>query len=907
MRHLLSLVLVLLASLNLAAASIKVTGTVLDGQSSESLIGASVMEQGTTNGSITDIDGNFTLTVEEGATLEISYIGYASRTIKVRKAGDQGVIEMESEAVTLSDVTITGQMAVQRKTPVAVSQVTALEIEDKLMGNTEFVEVLKNTPGVHYNREGGGWGDSEIYMRGFDNTNVAVLVNGVPMNGMEDSKVYWSNWQGLGDVTSVMQTQRGLGAAKMSAPSVGGTINIITKGIDAKKGGSISYALGNDGFNKVMFTVSTGLMNNGWAITVLGSKTWGNGYIMGTDFSGYSYFANISKRINERHQLSLTGFGAPQWHNQRAYQNGLTMSEWNSIKRYMKDGMHWTRYNPMVGHLNGEKFNANHNVYHKPQISLNHVWQIDHKSSLSSSAYVSIGRGYGLTAENGLNSTLTYSDLTSAATYGKLKKKFWVDATGEFDYDAVVAANQASNYGAEIVLCENRNYHNWYGITSTYSNRLKDMIDLTAGIDLRYYEGLHNAVICNMLGSAYYVDATRSGSAIKAEYNARKLDENWVNEKLGIGDVCYRDYTGYVVQEGAFLQAEYSKDAWSAFINGAINLNHYWKYDRYYYDADHARSNTLTFLGGTIKAGANYNINSHNNVYVNVGYISRAPKFDKGAFMNASTSNVENREARNEQVASAEIGYGFHNEFVNIAINGYFTEWMDKTMTAYTTLDNQSTGYLNMTGVDARHMGLEFELKSRPTKWLEINAMLSIGDWQWDKDGVKGYYYDEQGTPVSKTGTFTTAGAEDHAWAMINMKGIKVGGSAQTTANLGVTFKPFKGFRIGAEYTLYDRNYSYYSFSGSNLSINKSVNVMAPMKLPTGGQMDMRASYSFPMGKCNATISGNINNVLDQIYIEKAWNPSTVTSASVTEANMDNIYMFFSYGRTWNLRLKVAF
>ncbi|MBQ0118518.1 MAG: carboxypeptidase-like regulatory domain-containing protein [Bacteroidales bacterium] len=907
MRHYLSLTIALFAVLNTALAGIKVTGTILDQQTDESLIGASVMEQGTSNGTITDIDGNFTITVEENATLEISYIGYANHTIKVRKAGSLGIIKLESEVVTLSDVTITGQMAVQRKTPVAVSQVTALEIEERLMGNTEFVEVLKNTPGVHYNREGGGWGDSEIYMRGFDNTNVAVLVNGVPMNGMEDSKVYWSNWQGLGDVTSVMQTQRGLGAAKMSAPSVGGTINIITKGIDAKKGGHISYALGNDGFNKVMFTVSTGLMKNGWAVTVLGSKTWGNGYIMGTDFSGYSYFANISKRINERHQLSLTGFGAPQWHNQRAYQNGLTMSEWNSIKRYMKDGMHWTRYNPMVGHLNGEKFNANHNVYHKPQISLNHVWQIDHQSSLSSSAYVSIGRGYGLTAENGLNSTLTYSDLTSAATYGKLKKKFWVDATGEFDYDAVVAANQASEYGSEIVLCENRNYHNWYGVTSTYSNRLKDMIDLTAGIDVRYYEGIHNAVICDMLGGAYYIDATRSGSAIKAEYNSRKNDPAWVNEKLGIGDVCYRDYTGYVVQEGAFLQAEYSKDAWSAFVNGAVNLNHYWKYDRYYYDAAHARSNTLTFVGGTIKAGANYNINNHNNIYLNVGYISRAPKFDKGAFMNASTSNVENREARNEQVASAEIGYGFHNEFVNIAVNGYFTEWMDKTMTAYTTLDNQSTGYLNMTGVNARHMGLEFELKSCPTRWLEINAMLSIGDWQWDKDGVKGYYYDEQGTPVSKTGTFTTAGAEDHAWAMINMKGIKVGGSAQTTANLGVTFKPFKGFRIGAEYTLYDRNYSYYSFSGSNLSINKSVDVMAPMKLPTGGQMDMRASYSFPLGKCNATISGNINNVLDQIYIEKAWNPSTVTSASVTEANMDNIYMFFSYGRTWNIRLKVAF
>ena len=47
-------------------------------------------------------------------------------------------------------------------------------------------------------------------------------------------------------------------------------------------------------------------------------------------------------------------------------------------------------------------------------------------------------------------------------------------------------------------------------------------------------------------------------------------------------------------------------------------------------------------------------------------------------------------------------------------------------------------------------------------------------------------------------GNITEPGAADHAWALINMKGINVGGSAQTTANLGVTFKPFKGFRIGA-------------------------------------------------------------------------------------------------------------
>lgn len=437
-----------------------VSGVVEDAATGEPLIGVSVVEQGTTNGNVTDLDGYFSLNLQQAnPVLQLSYVGYTTLEVPVSHKGSLGVISMEAETVGLQDITITGQMAVSRKTPIAVSQVTALDIEQKVV-NGEFVEILKSTPGVHYNREGGGWGDAEIYMRGFDNTNIAVLVNGVPMNGMEDSKVYWSNWQGLSDVTSVMQTQRGIGASKMSAASVGGTINVITKGIDAKKGGSLSYAMGNDGFNKVLFSVSTGLMNNGWAVTILGGRTWGNGYIQGTSFTGYNYFVNISKRINDRHQLSLTGFGAPQEHYQRAYQNGLTMSEWNSIKKYMKDGVHWTRYNPMVGTLNGKEFNSNKNVYHKPQISLNHVWQIDHKSSLSSTAYVSIGRGYGWTAEAGLNSTHSYSDLTSAATYGKLKKIFWNDENGTFAYDQVVAENKASEYGSQLVLCQNRNYHN---------------------------------------------------------------------------------------------------------------------------------------------------------------------------------------------------------------------------------------------------------------------------------------------------------------------------------------------------------------------------------------------------------------------------------------------------------------
>ena len=899
----------LAATLTVLAETHKVTGIVQDSKTGEFLIGVSILEEGTTNGVITDIYGNFSITVPEDATLLLSYIGYRPLKISAKKS-NQGAILMDPEAVTLEDVTITGQMARSQQTPVAVSQIVALDIEERL-GGQEFPEVLKSTPGVHANGQGGGWGDSEIWMRGFDNTNVATMINGVPMNDMEGGTVYWSNWQGLADVTTVMQTQRGMGASKLSAPSVGGTINIVTRGIDAKKGGMVMYSLGNDNSNKIAFSVSTGLMKSGWAITVLGTKSWGDGYIQGTGYSGYSYFVNISKRINDKHQLSLTGFGAPQHHWTRPSGNSgaLTLAEWNNVRKFMKDGMDYRRYNPSYGYNNaGKQVGTNYNQYHKPHISLNHVWQIDYKSSLSTAVYVSIGRGFGNTAEASPYSQYAYSDLTRGAYNGVLTTTFRRE-DGTFDYGAVEDINAASESGSQLIIAENRNDHNWYGLVSTYNNKfLNETLDLTAGIDLRYYQGIHSAVISDLLSGSYFIDATRANS-VKAENNYHRNDPQWTYQKQNVGDVVYRDYTGHVMQEGAFATLEYTYKPVSAFITGSICYTNYWREDRFYYDEAHRKSELVGFLGGTIKGGVNYNITQHHNVFINAGFISRAPKFN-GAFMTSNTSHAVNRDAANEKIASVEVGYGFQNQYVHLLFNGYYTRWMDKTMSRSTTLSDQSNGYINMNGVGAQHMGLELEIKSRPTKWLEINAMLSLGDWRWKGKDVIGYIFDEHGNAVTADGKQTTPYCTDegkeHAWAKIDVDNIRVGGQAQTTANLGVLFKPFKGFRIGAEYTLYNRNYSYYSFSGSNLVTGKTVSIVAPYKCPTGGSMDARVSYSFDLGTVHATLAANVNNVLNQHYIEKAWSANAVTQ-TIAENTIDNIYFFYNKGRQWNIRLKIQF
>lgn len=259
-----------------AMADVVCRGRVLDEQG-EPAVGAVVAVPGSKTGVPTDIDGNFKISVPDNAkTLKISYLGYFDENVPV--SAQMGVIELRPESKMLQDVVVTQSVARTRKTPVALSQVDALTIDTKL-GAQEFPEILKTTPGVWATPDGGGFGDSKINMRGFKSENVAVLINGVPINDMEWGGVYWSNWAGLSDVTSNMQTQRGLGAALVSAPSVGGTINITTRSLDAKRGGTAWYGMGNDLMNQFGFSASTGLMKNGWAITILGSRRWGDGMV----------------------------------------------------------------------------------------------------------------------------------------------------------------------------------------------------------------------------------------------------------------------------------------------------------------------------------------------------------------------------------------------------------------------------------------------------------------------------------------------------------------------------------------------------------------------------------------------------------------------------------------------------
>ena len=600
-----------------------VKGYVRDAETDEPLVGVSVQIEGTLSGTQTGLNGEYSLQVESNKTLIFSYVGYETRLIEASDATVADV-KLKSTTIELKDVTVTSQIAIQRKTPVAVSNISFETIEEKL-GNAEFPEVLKSTPGVYATKSGGGYGDSTINMRGFKSENIAVMVNGVPVNDMEWGGVYWSNWAGLSDVTRTMQTQRGLGASKVSSPSVGGSINIITKAHEAKKGGSAQYTIGNDGYNKLLFNISSGMLNGGWAFTVLGSRTWGNGYIQGTGFEGWNYFLNISKIINDDHTLSFTVFGAPQEHYQRSSYDQLTIAEWQRVGSYMNGDSPY-KYNPTYGFgLNGQRKASSFNQYHKPQLSLNWNWDLGQKSSLSTVVYASIGRGNGYSGQGGYNLPDAATKYTNSNWYGTsngLINNTFRNDDGTFAYNKIEEINANSSTGSLLAMSKSKNFHNWVGLISTYTTPFSKNIDFYGGVDFRYYKGVHTNELIDLYGGKYFIDEA-SRKNVKATNNAAAADPNWKMQKLGVGDVVYRDYDGFVMQEGAFAQVEGSflEKNLNAFVAGSVSNTSYWRYDRFYYDAEHARSKTLNFLGYTVKGGLNYNFATYHNVFVNTGFI----------------------------------------------------------------------------------------------------------------------------------------------------------------------------------------------------------------------------------------------------------------------------------------------
>jgi len=805
---------------------------------------------------------------------------------------------------TLDEVVVTSgviDIAKVRETPIAVSTISPSEITLKT-GNLEFPEIMNNTPGVYATKQGGGYGDSRLSLRGFDQRNTSFLINGQPVNDMENGWVYWSNWQGLTDVASGIQIQRGLGASRLAVPSVGGTVSIFTKAAQKSEGGSVLQMVGNDGYLKTGASYNTGKNEDGWATSFLLSKWQGNGYVYNTSGEGWTYFGAVGYAPEgSDHEFNLSVLGAGQWHHQR--------DVWVSIRDYENFGDEGIdqRWNSNGGTLNGEEFSMRRNFYNKPLATLNWDWDINSNLTLNTSLYGSAGRGGG-TGPRGRN---YYNAETDILPFRKDLTEHYLengrgsrDENGFIDFDAIVAYNQANTDGytgdisgfeglligsngyrdsnvnrSVLVRRASMNSHNWVGGISNLEYEVGNW-KTSVGVDLRNYTGYHYRTLNNLMGlDGYYSTGNDNsmGQIIETTIDASPFRNTGLNgpkiDYYNVGKVGWQGLNGL---------AEYGTERLTAVVQAGVSNQSFQRID-YFDQVGNPESEVQNQLGGYIKGGANYNIDEKSNVFFNTGFISRQPLFD-AVFPNYA--NEINPDLQNEEIRSLELGYGFVGRDLTMNVNAYTTTWGNRFVTRSLTNQQGVDGFAQFRDIDVVHNGIEVEGKYRVNNNTKLRGMLSMGDWRYTKD-FEAELFDEDQQSIG-TGT-------------LYLKDAKVGDAAQFVAVMGLDQRIGKKVNMDLNYRFVDGLYADYSITDSDFTQPDN---QGALKLPSYGLVDL--GLTLRSGKF--TFRGNVNNLLNTTYIAESNSNIHADENSVTWNGVDvRNSVWFGFGRTWNASLRYNF
>ena len=858
-----------------------VTGTITDSDLGGPLSGANIIEEGTNNGAVSDFDGNFSLNVSNNSgAISITYLGYSSQSISFtlsNGSANLGTITLDLDADALGEIVIIGNgiidLAGDRRTPMAVSTITASEIQLKVAGNVEFTEALKNMPSVYVSNQNGGFGDSAIYLRGFDDSNTAFLLNGQPINSVEDGRMFWSNWAGMADVATAVQVQRGLGASKLAISSVGGTVNIISKSTEKKQGGFVRLLGGNDSYIKGTFGYNSGLNESGWAFSFMIDHWQAHRkYSIGTAGQGQNYLFSVGYRPNDKHAFNFLITGAPQWHDQNFS---------DSLEDYEEHGQ---KQNANSGFLNGERFTERRNYYHKPVSNLNWDFEINESTNLSTVLYASWGRGGG-TGSLGSSSNRV--------------RKF----NDEIDFDQIVLNNIASaengigNFSDSYIRRASVNNHNWYGLLSSLTIESGENWTFNVGFDSRLYSGDHFRQVNDLLGLSGFND-NRNTDRPDDYVFSQEFEANPWKSLTDFADEANRtqyDYSEDINYLGGSGQIEYADDSFSAFIQGAFSTQSYERQGRFSGNDSNNNDNDdglgtsekVDKTGYNVKGGLGYSIDGHHTFFGNAGYYSRQPYLDN-IFVDIRNSNVlVSPDVDNEEITGYEAGYRYKGGKWRINVDVYRTEWGNRFVAAGGSLiipnckegggDCEIFFTDRFTDVTQIHQGVEVDISFRPDdrKW-GMHWMTSIGNWKYDGE-----------TPFTRqdddSGEFFDSGTLD-------LTGTKVGLAPQTTAGIGLNFNVCENITVDGSYIIYTDLYGFVDVDDV-IEAAQAGEVYQAERLDAYLLGDVGLTYKFVFGDNDFTFRGNVYNVFNDFYI----------------SNRDRFGYQLGVGRTWNASLRYEF
>jgi len=891
-------------------------GVILD-TNSKPLEGANVVVVGTTYGAVSNETGVAHIDIPAGTyDVTASFIGYSSVTKSVVVGDKMATLNfvLEQNFVALSDVEVLASRA-SDNTPVAFTNVTKEEFETRL-GSQDIPMILNTTPSVYATQQGGGAGDARINIRGFNQRNIAVMINGVPQNDMENGWVYWSNWDGVGDTAASIQVQRGLSAVNLATPSIGGTMNIITDPTSFEKGGKFKQEAGENGFLKTTFNYNTGLMlNDKLALSGTIVRKTGDGIIDGTWTDAWAYYLGASYAISDKQRFELYAIGAPQRHGQNLYKQNIAtysqelagdidgydtdaFAEGNKFEteagRFFNQNVapidpsytgkqYWYMYGANTTNRYSSNFlNERENFFHKPLVNLNHFLELNDKMRMSSVFYWSGGSGGG---------TGTYGSVSRMpAVEGQ---RWYASSPWTWDWNAEIAQN-SDNIDENFSTTENRstgilrnsiNRQDTYGLISKLNYVVNPELELQFGLDWRTAGIEHAREVRDLLGGDYYVDYA---------------DDNFEEGKVvKLGDIIAYHNETTVDWIGGFAQFNYTTDKMNLYGMGGVSSIEYSYQDWFTVEQELVKADPIQTY--QLKGGVMYDVNSDMNVFFNTGLVEKAPILDNVIDYSGNVAS----DPDNEKFLHNEFGVNYKLGKLGLNASAYMTDWQDRNLTKSVSTGQGSSGdtdIIFLRGVNQKHSGVEIETNYMVNDMLDLMFVASFGNWKFDGDAEGTYQENEYNSEGQVIGFSTT----EYAYAL---DGLYVGDMPQTAYVLGVTLKPVKGLMVQAIHKTYDKNYSDWSpgareYDGSNDDADRS----QVWEAPGYSKLDLHMSYKLPTIKgLDMTLNGHIFNVLDEVFVQDAVDNSRYNSYGTKAHLAHNAEVFLGTPRYANIGLTINF
>ena len=900
--------LLLVASI-VVAQDYTVKGKVTDSRNGEALIGANVYLKGTTFGDASSDGGTYEFTAPKGRyTLVCSYIGYETVEYEINLTGNlEQDFELNDYEFSLS-VEVIADRAKERETPVAFTNVDKKEMEFTL-GSRDIPMVLNSTPSVYATEQGGGAGDARVNIRGFNQNNIAIMINGVPINDMENGWVYWSNWDGLSDATSSIQVQRGLSAVNLATPSIGGTMNIISDPTQQRTSMFFKTETGSGNFSKQTVFAHTGLIDDKFALSMGLVKKTGDGIVQGTYTDAWSYYLGAAYQINKSNRLELYAMGAPQFHGQRLYKlNAASYShelarELGFSEEALKDpkfqelGLNYnpnwsaapseyggSQYYEMYWNTPGTNRRdpahmwERENFFHKPLINLNWYSQFSDKFSLYTTAYWSGGKGGGTGTYGSV--VWDYTNQQRVADWGatisrNMGNTQLLDLSGNGD---------STEYRVARGILRNSVNQQWtIGAISKAYYKINQDLTLSFGVDWRHAEIDHFYQVRDLLG----------GDVFKEYNGVNQFVTNPNDLYVRRGDKVNYFNTNTVDWLGGYAQGEYTADRFTFYGTAGYSIIKYDFVDHFKKGPDGGELNLETdWIGGyQFKGGASFRVTPETDVYANVGYVAKVPIFDQ---VIDDVNSLKIDDPKNEKFLSGELGANFRllKNMLNIKSNLYYTYWTDRAQTDIVQNQDGSTGLIRLDGIESTHMGVEAEVAFQPSRFVRLDVAFSKGIWEYGAD-VSGSYIPDRSKPDSSV-TYN-----------YYIDGLKVGDQPQLQLAAGLTVFPFEGFQAQLTWNYNDEYYSEYDpFSRTDKDDRGQV-----WQIPAFSLFNLHIAYNLPIDVADISVFAHVFNLFDELYVSDAVDNSSFNAYSANGVNhkADDAEIFPGLPRNFKAGFSIRF